>query len=106
MSKNPDLGWYSSHPYVKIWREKDTNSYMSTINHINTEWNTDVSRPITFARVDSVLTEYLNLLLIKVREVCKKELRGGFVRTKAYYAEKFGLNKTESEYIFNNLKTD
>lgn len=93
------LEWYKAHPFVQMWRNQDCNSFFPTVRELNAQYNVDVNRPFTISRVEPIITHYLNELARHVRkETCDK------IRSRRDIAQRFGLNKTECQFIIN-MKT-
>lgn len=95
-----DLNWLQSHPYVKEWRSQESNSYLETVKSLNTKLNVSVDHPITVARVHNIVGPYIELLIKKVKNSCKKRR---LPKNSKIVAEEFNLTRTEAELIVNRL---
>jgi hypothetical protein len=95
------LDWYREHPYVEVWRTQNQNSYLPTVQVLNSKLNIDVNYPVTLSKVDGVISLYLEKLVSHVREVRKEE---PVSTSKTSLSRRFGLNSVEVNYILKTIK--
>ena len=97
-----DLEWYKDHPYVQEWRNQDQNSFFPAVQSLNQKLNTNPNNPITVSRVANIVGDYLTLLVRTIRHTCTTEK---LPRSRKTVAERFQLNRTEEQFVINNLKS-
>lgn len=99
-----NIQWLQNNPIVKVWRDLNENSYIDTLDYINSNWNTnDYSYEKVSSTLDLYLKELESFIRLKTLTRSKKERNEGQRVSKLHLMNRYKLNQTEANYLIKRI---